>query len=201
MKKYFSGLKFGLVLQLAIGPMCLMVFNTAQNSGFVVAFSLVIAIALVDAFYILLAGFGVSKFLGKESIKNVIKIIGFVILTIFGINIILSVFNINIIPGLNLNPNSSSAFIQGLILTLSNPITIILWGGVLTTKLIEENFTKNELILFSLGLVCSSLIFLSFVALLGTILASFIPNIISNILNILVGLIIIGFGTKLLLKK
>ena len=28
-KKYFDGLKFGMLLQLAVGPMCLMVFNTA----------------------------------------------------------------------------------------------------------------------------------------------------------------------------
>lgn len=36
-KKYFSGLKFGLLLQIAVGPMCLMVFNTAKNVGLVSA--------------------------------------------------------------------------------------------------------------------------------------------------------------------
>ena len=61
MKKYIDGLKFGMLLQLSIGPMCLMVFNTAKNVGFTVAFTLVMAIALVDAFYISLACFGVSK--------------------------------------------------------------------------------------------------------------------------------------------
>ena len=34
MRKYFEGLKFGLLLQFAVGLMCLMVFNTAQNMGF-----------------------------------------------------------------------------------------------------------------------------------------------------------------------
>ena len=34
MKRYFEGLRFGMLLQLAIGPMCLMVFNTAKNQGF-----------------------------------------------------------------------------------------------------------------------------------------------------------------------
>ncbi|MBQ7307247.1 MAG: LysE family transporter [Clostridia bacterium] len=201
MKKYFSGLKFGLMLQLAVGPMCLMVFNYSQNSGFWVAFSLVLAIALVDAFYILLAGFGVSKLLSGSKVKNVIKIVGSIILFIFGLNIILGVFGINIIPSLNLSPNSSSAFVQGIILTLSNPMTIILWSGVLTTRLIEENFSKKQLVCYSLGLVSSTLIFLTMVAFLGMILSSFIPPIVSSILNILVGLLIIGFGIKLLLKK
>ena len=201
MKKYFEGLKFGLLLQFAVGPMCLMVFNTAQNAGFLVALSLVIAIALVDAFYILLASLGASKLLGNERVEKIVKILGAIVLMIFGLNIILNVFNINIIPGLNLKPNSSSAFVQGIILTLSNPITIVFWGSVLTTKIIEEEFKKKELAIFSVGLVSATLIFLTIVAVLGMILSNFIPDLISEILNVLVGLVVIGFGIKLLVKK
>jgi len=201
MKRYFEGLKFGLLLQFAVGPMCLMVFNTAQNSGFLVALSLVLSIALVDAFYIILASLGASKILGKDNVKNIVKIVGSIVLIIFGFNIILNVFGINIIPGLNLNPNSSSAFVQGIILTLSNPITIVFWGSILTTKIIEENFKKKELVIFSVGLVSATLIFLTTVAVLGMLLSNFIPNIVANILNIIVGILIIIFGIKLILKK
>ena len=201
MKRYLEGLKFGMLLQFAVGPMCLMVFNTAQNTGFLVALSLVIAIALVDAFYILLASLGASKLLGNKKVEKIVKIIGSLVLILFGLNIILNVFGINIIPSLNLKPNSSSAFIQGIILTLSNPITIVFWGSVLTTKIIEEKFEKKELAVFSVGLVSATLIFLTIVAVLGMILSNFIPDIISKILNIVVGLVIIGFGIKLLLKR
>lgn len=201
MKRYFEGLRFGLLLQFAVGPMCLMVFNTAQNTGFLVALSLVIAIASVDAFYILLASLGASKLLGNKKIEKIVKILGAIVLIIFGLNIILGVFGINIIPGLNLKPNSSNAFIQGIVLTLSNPITIVFWGSVLTTKIVEENFRKKELIVFSTGLVSSTLLFLTIIAILGTILSNFIPDIVSKTLNIAVGIIIICFGIKLLLKK
>ena len=200
-KKYLEGLKFGMVLQLAVGPMCLMVFNTAKNVNFLVALTLVLAIALVDAFYILLAGLGVSKIMEKENIKKTFKLIGSLVLIIFGLNIILNVFNINLIPGLNLKPNTTNIFIQGLILTLSNPITIVFWGSLLTTKIIDDGLKKKELILFSIGLVSSTLIFLTFIAILGTILSNFIPETISIILNIVVGLLIIFFGVRMLLKK
>ena len=201
MKKYLDGLKFGMLLQLAVGPMCLMVFNTAKNVGFLVALTLVLAIALVDAFYIILASLGVSKILDKPKIKKAFKIIGSLVLIIFGANIILNVFNINIVPGLNLKPTSSNIFIQGLILTLSNPITIVFWGSVLTTKIIEDKLNKKELIVFSVGLVSSTLIFLTFVAVLGTMLSSFIPENVSKIMNIIVGILIIFFGIKMLFKK
>ena len=201
LKKYFEGLKFGMLLQLAVGPMCLMVFNTAKNVNFLVALSLVLAIALVDAFYILLAGIGVSKLMEKKSVKSIFKIIGSLVLVIFGINIILNVFNINIIPGLSLKPNTTNIFVQGLILTLSNPITIIFWGSVLTTKIIDDGLKKKELVIFSIGLISSTLFFLTFVAVLGTILSGFIPESISNILNVIVGLLIIFFGVKMLVIK
>ena len=103
MKRYFEGLRFGLLLQLAVGPMCLMVFNTAKNVSFLVAMSLVLAIALVDAFYILLASLGVSKIMEKKRVKTVFKIVGSLVLILFGLNIILNVFDINIIPGLDIN--------------------------------------------------------------------------------------------------
>lgn len=201
MKKYLEGLKFGLLLQFAVGPMCLMVFNTAQNTGFLVALSLVVAITLVDAFYILLASLGASKLLGNKKVEKIVKMLGAIVLMVFGLNIILNVFKINIIPGLNLKPNSSSAFIQGIILTLSNPITIVFWGSILTTKIIEGKFKKKELVIFSTGLVSATVLFLSIVAILGMVLSNFIPYIISKILNVLVGLIIIGFGIKLLVKR
>ena len=200
-KKYLDGLKFGMLLQLAVGPMCLMVFNTAKNVGFLVALSLVFAIFLVDSFYILLAGLGVSKIMEKKKIKSIFKIFGSLVLVLFGINIILNVFGINIILGLNLKPNTTNIFIQGLILTLSNPITIVFWGSLLTTKIIDDGLKKKELVVFSLGLVSSTLLFLTFVALLGTILSNFIPDALSNILNVVVGILIIFFGIKLFVKK
>lgn len=201
MKKYFEGLRFGLLLQFAVGPMCLMVFNTAQNTGFLIAMSLVLAITLVDAFYIVLASLGASKLLNNTKVEKIARIVGSIILSIFGLNIILNVFGINAIPGLNLTPKSSSVFIQGLVLTLSNPITIVFWGSVLTAKIIEEKFKKKELFIFSIGLVSATILFLTMVAVLGMILSTFIPDIISKVLNILVGFIIIVFGVKLLFKK
>ena len=200
-RKYFSGLRFGLLLQIAIGPMCLMVFNTAKNEGFFIAFSLVLAIALVDAFYIALAGIGVSKLLEKEKTKKIFRLLGAIVLMIFGANIILNVFGFSIIPGLNLKPTSTSIFVQGLILTLSNPITIVFWGSVLTTKIIEDNLKKKELIVFSTGLVSATLFFLTTVAMLGTILSGFISDKVSGILNVIVGCVIVFFGIKMLIKK
>ena len=200
MKTFFSGLKFGLLLQLAIGPMCLMVFNTARNTGFLTAFSLVLAISLVDAFYITLSCLGTGKLLDKSKYNKIFKILGGLVLIFFGFNMILNIFGVNLIPGLNLKPSARSAFIQGLVLTLSNPMTIIFWTGILVGKIIEDKLKHRQLFIFSLGLISASLIFMTSVAILGTTLSTFIPYIVSNILNVAIGLFIIFFGIKLFIK-
>ena len=201
MKRYLDGLRFGMLLQLAIGPMCLLVFNTAKNTGFINALYLIGAIALVDAFYICLAGLGASRLLAKEQIKNSINVIGAGVLCLFGINVILEAVGNDAILSLSLNSDARSIFVQGLILTLSNPLTIVFWGTILTKKMMEEKFQQMDLFVFSVGLVSATVFFLSGIAALGTGMKEFLPDMISDGMNIAIGVMIIYFGIKMFLRK
>ncbi|MBQ9526840.1 MAG: LysE family transporter [Fretibacterium sp.] len=190
-----------MLLQLAVGPMCLMVFNTAKGSGFWIAFSLVSAIALVDAFYIILAAFGISRLLEEEHVRKIIQFFGGFILVLFGLNIILGVFHVSIIPGLNVKITTGNIFLQGLVLTLSNPLTIVFWGGVLTAKIAENDMNKIALAIFSSGLVSATLFFLTTVAGFGTVVSTFLPERISDLLNMLVGAVLMWLGLRMMSKK
>lgn len=198
-----KGLKFGMILQLAVGPMCIMVLNTAVDFGILSGMSLVLAIVLIDALYITLSGLGASAIIAKDKVKIAVKIIGCIILVFFGLNTILNVFDINILPNISMfsDYKSGNLFLQGIILTASNPLTIIFWGGVFTTQIADNNLTRFQLFLFGAGCVLSTLIFLSGIALFGYFIGSFIPGIVIKILNILVGAFLIFFGIKLLVKK
>ena len=201
MKTYLDGLKFGMLLQIAIGPICLMVFSTAQNAGFRHAMAFAAAAALVDAFYIVLAALGVSRLLEKENRKKAVRLIGGLVLIAFGLGIALSVFGIDILPGLRIQTDTSSIFIQGLIMTLSNPLTIVFWGGVLTAKIADEGLQKRELAVFSCGAVSATILFLTCVAALGTAFSTFLPNSVAAGLNLLVGLLIVFFGLRMLMRR
>lgn len=201
MKRYFEGIKFGMLLQFAIGPMCLLVFNTAKNVGLKTALVLIVAIASVDAFYITLASLGASKLLKKKNIQNTVKSIGAVVLVLFGLNIILNAFDIYLIPSINIKPTTTNIFFQGLILALSNPITIVFWGSVLTTKIVKDKLKKKELVIFCIGLVSATFIFQITVAVLSNFLSMFISKELSNLLNIFVGLLIMYFGVKMYIDK
>ena len=198
-----KGLKFGMLLQLSIGPMCLMVFQTSSSNGFLNSLNLVLAIALIDVFYIGLSGIGIATVLRREGIQAAMKIFGCLILILFGVNTLSGSFDIAILPKIALfsNVSSRNLFFQGLLLTASNPLTILFWSGMFTTQVLENRWNKKQLVEFAAGCVLSTLSFLTCIAILGSILGRFLPHFVIQILNGIVGSFLIFFGIKMLLKK
>ena len=198
-----QGLKFGLLLQIAVGPVCLMVFNTASSQGWLVGIIMALAVTIVDAMYIALAAFGISNILNRESIKSNVKILGCVILVLFGSSNILSSFHISILPSISLFSAHSApgAFMQGLLLTLSNPLTIVFWGGVFSAQLVEKNLDNKELFSFAIGCILATISFLSCIAILGSLVHEFISATFIKILNITIGFLLIYFGIRLVKSK
>lgn len=194
-----KGIKFGLLLQLAVGPMCLMVFNTSLKYGVFNGLSLVLAITLVDALYILLACAGVATIINNMKVKRLARSVGGLVLIFFGIFTIGDTFHFQILPTLQLfkNESSGSFFIQGLILTLSNPLTIIFWSGMFTAQIIENTWNKRQLGLFAIGCVLATVLFLVPVSVLGTLVQSMLPESVIQLLNVMVGIVLIAFGVRL----
>ncbi len=198
-----KGLKFGMLLQFAVGPMCLMVFNTTTTYGFIYGLRVVFAISLIDALYIALSCVGVAAIINKAKLKAAIKLAGCLVLVFFGVNTISGVFDFSLLPKIALFSNAASAnlFGQGLLLTASNPLTIIFWSGMFSTQMIENKWNKKQLFFFAVGCVMATITFLTVVAFLGSVLSDFLPQIILQFLNVLVGIVLIFFGIRLLCKK
>ena len=199
MKLLFRGLRLGMLLQFAIGPLCLLVFETAAAQGFFTALLAVCAIALVDALYIALSLLGVAALLQNARVRTAAKWVGCVALVLFGLNAVLGALNVPLLPALSLFSRSQGrgVFVKALLLTASNPLTILFWGGVLSARAAEHGYARGELTLFAAGCVCATLLFLTAVAALGGIAGGFLPEIILRALNACVGLALIYFGVRM----
>lgn len=199
-----KGFRFGLLLQIAIGPVCLYILKTAIQSGILAAEAGVLAATLVDAVFVILAILGLGAVLEKPGIKTFLKYFGTLMLLYFGAGILLDGFSIHIIPSLNNTETAlktSNAFITSMILTASNPLTIVFWTGVFATKIAGEGYGKKEMLLFGTGAVLTTLVFLGLMALVAGWLHVFVPEMLIKILNGIVGLVLIGFGIRMGLKK
>lgn len=200
---FFQGIKFGMLLQIAIGPVSLFILTTAVNSTFLNSFLAVLAVTLVDSIYIILALLGAVSFLKRGKNELVFKWLSAMILVLFGINILANTSGIQLLPSFNLlNAGiSNSSFIYAFILTLSSPLTILFWVGVFTAKVSEEHYKNRDLLYFTLGCLSSTLIFLTSLSIIGSTFHYILPVGIIIWLNVIAGLVMIYFGVMVLKPK
>ncbi len=158
-----------------------MIFQTATISGFDTTSTGVLGVLLVDGIYILAAILGIASLIEKKGTTVALRIFGSVILFVFGFSTLLGVFGFSFIPGLNLvhNVDSSNVFLRAVLLTSSNPLTIIFWAGVFS----------------------ATLFFLMLTAVFGSITGQFLPPVVIQLLNAVVGAVLIYFGVKMLITE
>jgi threonine/homoserine/homoserine lactone efflux protein len=197
-----KGLRFGMLLQFAVGPICLLTFRSAAESGFLSGLQVTLAAALVDALFIALSGLGAATFIGRARVKAAVRRIGCLVLTVFGLNIILSALGVRFLPDTALfHASGGGYFVQGLVLTAANPLTIVFWSGMFSAQMVRYQWNRRQLFLFAAGCVLSTLLSLTAVAALGSTLGDFLPPVVIQILNVAVGVMLIFLGFKLLLEK
>ncbi len=203
MTSVFQGLKFGMLLQLAIGPISLLIFKIAGNRGFGQAMSGTAAVVIVDSLFILLAILGVASFIGKERTRKIFNYVGAAIIALFGLAIILEIFGIHIMPKIGITGSSggSGSFVEAFVLTAANPLTILFWAGVFTTKITEGKLVGLKVYLFGLGCALSTLIALTAVAVLGTISGTYLPEMLINLLNFMIGAVLLLFALRMLIRE
>lgn len=200
---FLKGFKFGLILQFAVGPICLFIFNTAGTRGFFAASVACLAATVVDGLFILLAGLGICSFLQNPRVAKFVRFGGAVVLALFGLDIMLSALGVSLLPSAHLfeaSPNQG-IFWKAAAMTASNPLTIIFWGGVLAANIANENMNARQLGVFGLGCVAATFLFLHLVALAGTAIGTFLPGTALAALNVCVGAFIIFFGFRMLVPK
>lgn len=193
-----EGFKFGMLLQIAIGPVCMYIFSLGVNESFFKAQSGVLGVVLADALYIALAVLGISSFIQKEKIQNKFNALGALIVTLFGFELFLGYFGFSFLPKINIfgDSNSNLPFIKAFLLTGANPMTILFWIGVFTAKTSDSSFTQKTTVLFAVGALSATLFFLTLVAIGGSLTNSFLSREALSLLNTMVGGILVYFGIK-----
>jgi len=193
---FISGIKTGLFLQLAIGPVFFYIVGISIESNFTNSLLAVLAVTIADYIYIALSIIGIGKLLQKERIKRIFGLMSSIILMLFGIMILYKglshISRPQQISSLVWTPLNS--FVSAFILTISSPLTIVFWSSIFSAKAIENNYRRNALILFGVGAGSATFIFLSLAMGVLAILKTNIPDLMVQIMNCLVGLILIYYG-------
>lgn len=201
-KVVISGLSTGLILQLAIGPVFIFIANIVIQEPLINGLSAVVAVTIVDYLYIILSIIGAGRILEKQKFIKLSGILSSSVLLLFGVLMILPILICNTVKPIELEKSGTiiTSFISAFMLTISNPLTILFWTGLFTTKSIAYKYNKREILLFGLSAGAATILFLGTSAILISLIKAEIPLIITKSLNIFVGIVLILYGTINLFK-
>lgn len=201
MKEFKNGLLTGLTLQLAVGPVFFFIVNLALQKTIFDGFAGVLAVTFVDYLYITLAILGIGSLLKNKRFKKVFGIISSVVLIIFGLLILKSVLDTKVVAHtLSSTSNLVYSFTSVFLITSSSPITIVFFTSLFTAKAIEYKYTKKELVKFGLGTGFATFLFMGTSVVIFSLIKGAIPVLLTQILNGLVGVLLIGYGLLRLYK-
>lgn len=200
-KIFKNGLATGLFLQLAVGPVFFYITNLTLQRSIYEGLVAVLAVAIVDYFYITLSIVGIGKLLEKKKTKNVFGIISSIVLIIFGAIIIKGILDNGVSNTVDIEFTSLlSSFLSVFILTISSPMTIIFFTGIFTAKSVEYNYTKRDLYIFGFSVGSATFTFLGLSVIIFSLLKESVPITIIQFLNFLVGAVLIGYGIVRIIK-
>lgn len=201
MEIFKNGLSTGLILQLAIGPVFFFIANLTIQGTMLDGLVAVLAVTIVDYIYITLAILGVGQLLENRKVKIAFGFVSSAVLILFGWIIIRGVLGSDLATRAETASSSLfESFASVFVLTISSPLTIVFFTSLFAAKAVELDYSKRELVIFGLSTGSATFLFLGASVILFSIVGAVIPVMLIRVLNILVGLVLIGYGTVRLVQ-
>jgi len=205
MSPFLQGVLVGLTFAVLLGPAFFSLIQTSIQRGFRSGFFLALGIFISDFSALLLAYFGATQFLGNDPRENFLfSIIGGIILIIFGtFTFIRKVSTQRQISGDSEKNGVSKPYvyiIKGFLLNSANPGMWFIWVTVVVS--ISANFGVNNRAIYiflagALGTIFATDIFKCYIS---HQIKHLINDNVLTWMNRLVGVVLIGFGTYLIIN-
>lgn len=205
MGPFLQGILLGLTFAVLLGPAFFALIQTSILRGFRYGMFLAIGIFLSDFFALVLSYYGASQLLGDDPRQNIyFSIIGGIILVIFGTY---TATRKGVHPSsddentLDEGPSKFYVYIiKGFVLNVLNPGMWFIWVTIVVSVTANFGVNSHSMFLFLTGVLAT--IFTT------DILKCFVSNQIKRFsnarvmtwMNRIVGIVLIGFGTYLVIN-
>lgn len=198
---FVRGLRTGLVLQLAIGPVWVWIFQFGALHGVTVALPAAAGITLGDALFVVLGMCGVGGLLAGHRRRAIARWCGVIILCLFAVTLLLAPWTGPLLPGLGLERHSGGGpFEFGFLLTISSPLTILFWTGVFaaeSARLRTEQTPLLRLWPYALGALLPTAPAMVLTAAFGAFCASLLPSASLPWFSAVAGLLIVALAIRM----
>jgi len=195
-----EGVSMGLVLSAMIGPVFFSLVQGSLQHGFRYSAALALGVLVSDSLYVIVTYFGLQLFSETDFFEMILGYLGGLILIGFGIRSLLkkSVDRIST-GGIDLpKARKRSAFAKGFGINGINPFVMLFWISIVGIVQLKENFQSRDIALYYVGILLTVFAIDLLKALVAKQMARLVTPRVMWVLNKLVGLIIIGFGGRMI---
>jgi threonine/homoserine/homoserine lactone efflux protein len=201
MEIVFNGLKLGVVLAFLIGPVFFTIIQTSVERGFRNGILVSLGVSLSDIMYVAICYFGLVKFINDPEFRYYLAYVGGVILILFGIYHLFIKSRRKMTAPIDVASEKKMYryFVKGFIINGMSPMVLIFWIGAISIASLDFGYSKGFefFVFFStvLGTVLSTDILKAYLA---DKLRTLITHRLMVIINVVVGICLIIFGSRLI---
>lgn len=195
----WEGISMGLVLSAMIGPVFFALIQNSLEHGFRYAAILALGILLSDLIYVVVTYFSVSLFAQNPYFEIILGFAGGTVLIGFGISTILKKNRSRPNTGGIPLPRSKkrTGFMKGFGINGINPFVLLFWISIASLVNLKSEYRRMDIWLYYTGILLTVFSIDLLKAFVAKQLSSFVTPKLMSKLNILVGLVLIFFGSKL----
>jgi threonine/homoserine/homoserine lactone efflux protein len=204
MGPFLQGILLGLTFAVLLGPAFFSLIQTSIHRGFKSGALLALGIFLSDLFALIVCYFGASQILGNDPRENMyFSIIGGIILIIFGTY----TFSRKVIPAVNGENNIDVAvpafyvyIIKGFLLNALNPGMWFLWITIVVSVGAKYGVNNQSILIFLSGILITIFATDIMKCFVSNQIKKFVNARVMTWMNRIVGIVLIGFGTYLIIN-
>lgn len=195
----WEGISMGLVLSAMIGPVFFALIQNSLEHGFRYAAILALGILLSDLIYVVVTYFSVSLFAQNPYFEIILGFAGGTVLIGFGISTILKKNRSRPNTGGIPLPRSKkrTGFMKGFGINGINPFVLLFWISIASLVNLKSEYRRMDIWLYYTGILMTVFSIDLLKAFVAKQLSGFVTPKLMSKLNILVGMVLIFFGSKL----
>ncbi len=194
-----SGVTFGLLLAIMLGPVFFTLLQTSLHEGFKAGVHLALGVLISDATLISICYFFASQLNKLDNFNVTMGWVGGILLIGFGIFNFFRKIKVKEVDD-NKKTVHAKFMLKGFLLNIINPAVLLFWIGIVSVVSIKEHYTRTHEMMFFSSLL--STVFLT------DLLKSYVANRIKNLLkpevmlwiNRIIGIVLVAFGLNMILK-
>ncbi len=201
MKIIFSGIQLGVVLAFLVGPVFFSIIQTSVERGFWKGALVALGVSISDILYVVVCYFGLVQFFQNPQFRTYMAYAGGGILILFGLYYLI----VKSRSGRQTNvPQSNERktyryIMKGLIINGLSPMVLIFWIGTISVASLDFGYTKGlEFFIFFAAVLMTVLATDLLKAYLADKLRRLVTPKAIMIMNIILGVVMIGFGVRLI---